>query len=58
MTRLINKTWTNPQIKNYKKSRQLRQQSQQVFMSIALVGTDDDTLWNDSKKNGDVRSEC
>jgi len=27
-------------------------------MSIALVRTDDDTLWNDSKKDGDVRTEC
>ena len=29
-----------------------------MLMSIALVRTDDDTLWNDSKKDGDVRTEC
>ena len=26
--------------------------------SNAVDGTDDDVLWNDSKEDGDVRSEC
>ena len=24
----------------------------------AVVGTEDDMLWNDSEEDGDVRSEC
>jgi hypothetical protein len=30
---------------------------QEVPISIALGGTDDDMLWSDSKKNGDVRTD-
>jgi len=26
--------------------------------SIAVDGTDDDVLWNDSEEDGDVRTEC
>jgi hypothetical protein len=26
--------------------------------SYAVVGTDDDILWNDSEEDGNVRSEC
>jgi hypothetical protein len=28
------------------------------FISGAVDGTDDDILWNDSEKGGDVRSKC
>jgi hypothetical protein len=28
------------------------------YVSMAVDGTDDDMLWNDSEGEGDVRSEC
>ena len=70
---LKNKIWTNPQIKNHKKSHELRLARSQmqnknpghVFEILnatkticGVDGTDDGMLWNGIKENKNVRSEC